>query len=269
MPKPTWLLIAMFLFGAARCTIATALADEPASCVEHGRYALRFASDFRYGLSPDWLDRYSWGHTNPGARDDAFYGQTSLPGGKTFATRYAGSGVLHLRAFPAETMHSDGAHYFSGLVNSLPFLQQQYGLFEARIRTPVGRGLWPAFWMLTHDGTKSEIDVMERLGNDPNTVYHTLWGPDGQKHTARYRLPDDPNGYHTYAVAWDPERVTYIVDGVKTAQFPNMIKAPMHLIINLQVGGPGSWPGVPDASTEFPAVLDVSAIHVYRYIGRC
>ena len=58
-----------------------------------------------------------------------------------------------------------------------------YGRFEARIKIPRGQGIWPAFWMLGDNigsvgwPASGEIDIMENIGREPNTVHGTLHGP--------------------------------------------------------------------------------------------
>lgn len=48
---------------------------------------------------------------------------------------------------------------------------QIYGIIEARIKIPIGKGIWPAFWMLGENILQAgwtqcgEIDVMENVGN--------------------------------------------------------------------------------------------------------
>jgi len=59
----------------------------------------------------------------------------------------------------------------------------KYGRIEARAKLPVGKGLWPAIWLLGEDINKvgwpscGEIDIMEYLGHDTKTVYGTVHGP--------------------------------------------------------------------------------------------
>jgi beta-glucanase (GH16 family) len=38
----------------------------------------------------------------------------------------------------------------------------------------------------------------------------------------------------------------------------------MYILVNLAVGGPGSWPGPPDATTPFPAVMQVDYVRAYQ-----
>src|ERR1700756_4498406 len=72
--------------------------------------------------------------------------------------------------------------YTSARLKPKTHFSQAYGRFEARIKLPGGKGIWPAFWMLGDDIGKTgwpssgEIDIMENIG-DAKTVYGTLHGP--------------------------------------------------------------------------------------------
>jgi Glycosyl hydrolases family 16 len=110
-----------------------------------------------------------------------------------------------------------GCAYTSARLVSRDRVSLTYGLVQARIRLPRGRGLWPAFWMLGQNLDQvgwpqcGEIDVMENFGKDPTVVHGTVHGPGyagGAGVTASYRadasLADD---FHLYAVCWEPELV--------------------------------------------------------------
>jgi len=91
-----------------------------------------------------------------------------------------------------------------------------YGRVEVRAKLPTGRGVWPAIWMLGMNidqvgwPTCGEIDIMEYVGFDPNTVYanvhmakynHVKGTGKGSKITA-----DKPYmSFHVYAIEWTPE----------------------------------------------------------------
>jgi beta-glucanase (GH16 family) len=202
------------------------------------------------------------------------------------------NGTLKLVAKNVQT--NSGYPYTSGMICSYEKFQQAYGRFETRMKLPAGRGLWPAFWLVPYPlQWPPEIDVMENLGNDTHTIYMTnhysanypyggepyggsegisYYGPyggepyGGSEGISYYGL-DYSAGFHTFAVEWDSSKIVWFVDGV--ARFSTTNKVPlvgygidgMYLILNLAVGG--SWPGAPDASTVFPATLEIDYVRVY------
>jgi beta-glucanase (GH16 family) len=157
----------------------------------------------------------------------------------------------------------------------------EYGRAEARIRIPYGQGIWPAFWMLGTDTRRKgwpacgEIDIMENIGREPDTVHGTIHGPGySGAHSigkpfqiAAGRFADD---YHIYAVEWTPERIDFLVDGqtyytVTPASLPAGTKwvydHPFFLILNVAVGG--QWPHNPDETSVFPQTMLVDYVRVY------
>ena len=51
-----------------------------------------------------------------------------------------------------------------------------YGYVEARIKFPATQGFFTAFWMLPADPSydyRTEIDILEMLGDDPTTMFMT------------------------------------------------------------------------------------------------
>lgn len=158
-----------------------------------------------------------------------------------------------------------------------------YGRVEARMKLPVGQGMWPAFWMLGNNIAKvgwpacGEVDIMENLGREPAIAHGTIHGPGYSGKggiSAQYELPGEPalsDAFHVYAVDWTPHRIAFSVDGhvystVTPASLPPGTKwvynHPFFLLVNLAVGG--AWPGNPDASTTFPQKLIVDYVRVYQ-----
>lgn len=190
-------------------------------------------------------------------------------------------GVLKLRAQRRAVVGSDGQTYAysSGLISSNkdtydpsvpPRFTYLYGYAEMRAKIPAGQGLWPAFWMLQADGQWPwEIDVLEALGHQPDTTFMTVHYPtanwDDAASSGAYSGPDFSAGYHTFGVEWAPDRIVWYVDGIERkrvtdrSQIPS---APMYLIACLAVGG--DWPGPPDASTPFPAQMEIDYIRVWQ-----
>jgi beta-glucanase (GH16 family) len=172
-------------------------------------------------------------------------------------------------------------NYTSARLETQGLFSTTYGLIEARMKIPAGTGLWSAFWMLGDDIDKvgypasGEVDVMETLGQSPFKVRGTLHGPGLPSGYARGQDFDSPSslaaGFHTYAVSWSANSITWLLDGTPYASVTSASLAPgqtwvfdrpFHLLLDLAVGG--DWPGPPDASTPFPATLLVNWVRVYQ-----
>jgi beta-glucanase (GH16 family) len=170
--------------------------------------------------------------------------------------------------------------YTSARMNTSGKFSAQYGHVEARMKIPRGQGMWPAFWMLGTDigqvgwPDSGEIDVMENVGFEPSTVHGTIHGPGYSGSAgigAGYTLPNGQafaDAFHTFAVDWAPNKITWSVDGVAyQTRTPADVggntwafNKPFFLILNLAVGG--YWPGDPNSSTAFPAQLVVDSVSV-------
>ncbi len=192
-------------------------------------------------------------------------------------------GNLVITARKEEYTGADGiaAHYTSGRMSTQGHFSQAYGRFEARMKLPVGKGIWPAFWMLGDTVGSAgwpacgEIDVLETIGA-PATIYSTLHGPGysgGKAISAHLTLSEGQtvdSAFHLYAVEWQPKDIRFFVDGTLVAErTPADLPAgaawvydhPFHLLLNFAVGG--QWPGYPDAATPFPQQMLVDYVRVY------
>jgi beta-glucanase (GH16 family) len=150
-----------------------------------------------------------------------------------------------------------------------------YGKIEARLKMPVGQGLWPAFWALGENIKAiswpgcGEIDIMEHI-NTADTVYGTLhWANNGH---AMYggNTTTTPADYHVYAIEWDESAIRWYVDSVQYHQtnIANGINGtaafhkPFFLLLNFAVGG--NWPGQIIDESKLPARLYVDYVRVYQ-----
>ncbi len=175
-----------------------------------------------------------------------------------------GNGLMTILA---ERRVQGGRQYCSGLIESRNRFFQAFGRFEVRAKLPRTRGLWPAIWMLNQaGGWPPEIDIMELLGHQPNTVHMTHhWGvwPAVQSQTNSFTGPDFTADFHTFTADWYPDRIEFYVDGVlRATNTSNIPRDPMYLIINTAVGG--DWPGMPDQTTILPQLMLVEYARVYR-----
>jgi beta-glucanase (GH16 family) len=174
-------------------------------------------------------------------------------------------GRLILRA---ERKRREGMPFTSGMVASHDKFTQKYGWFEARIKVPKGRGLWPAFWMLPQSKKwPPEIDIMEHKGRLPNRVFLTLhekqqgtWHP--RSVGKEWEGPDFTADFHTFAVEWQPEELRWYVDGIERHHVARKTPdEPFYLILNLAAGG--MFDGDPDASTPFPSEMVIDWVRAY------
>jgi len=192
-------------------------------------------------------------------------------------------GNLVITARKEEYAGGDGTlrHYTSARMKSLGLFAQRYGRFEARMKLPAGKGIWPAFWMLGDNIASAEwpqageIDVVETIGN-PREMYSTLHGPgySGAKGLSqKFALPEGAaidTGFHVYAVEWGPEDIKFFFDDTLIVErtkkdLPTgatwVYDHPFFLLLNLAIGG--NWPGEPDATTVFPKQMLVDYVRVY------
>ncbi|WP_410605817.1 family 16 glycosylhydrolase [Amycolatopsis sp. lyj-90] len=269
----------------AACLTALTLtaAPSPATAAPH-RLALIWADDFDQpaGTPPDPAN---WNHDTGGEG----WGNEELQY-YTNSTRNAahdGAGNLAITAHKEQVADSNcwygTCEYSSARLTTKNKFTQAYGRFEIRLKLPSGQGMWPAFWMLGSDYEEAgwpncgEIDVMENVGNEPRTVYGTLHGPGFFDENGLAGETTNPSGmplsadFHTFAVDWTPERITWSLDGNTyhsrtEADVPSggrwVFDHPFFLLLNLAVGG--TWPGSPDDTTQFPQQLIVDYIHVYQ-----
>lgn len=239
---------------------------QPAGAAAGPGWRLTFRDEF----DGDRLDRTKW--------EDHFQGRrTNDPELQYYAGDgyEVGGGLLRLKA---ERRPREGKAYTSGMIGSFGKFSQKYGYFEIRTRCPRGKGLWSAFWLLPEVEDRSkpewwkqhwprEIDVLELLGHEPDKAYFSVhWpGRNGEHsfNTLSWSGPDFSEGFHTFAVRWEPGECVWYVDGVERARATEGVPSvPMFLLANLAVGG--DWPGAPAEETEFPAAMDVDYIRVWR-----
>jgi beta-glucanase (GH16 family) len=186
-------------------------------------------------------------------------------------------GLLKITAIKETYM---GAAYTSGRILTKGKFEQKYGRFEARIKMPWGKGLWPAFWMLgANSDTVSwpqcgEIDIMEFLGNKPTSIFGTVHGPGysgGNAISKTFVLPNDrfDNDFHIFGIEWGENYINYYVDGylynqITPKDVPGewVFNQPFYIILNMAVGG--NFPGNPNSETIFPQTMLVDYVRVYQ-----
>ena len=172
-----------------------------------------------------------------------------------------------------------GSSYTSARLLTKDLFEQRYGRFEARMRLPWGKGIWPAFWMLGADIDENpwpgagEIDIMEYRGQDPTILIGSVHGPGysaGEAVSKEYDLINDrfDTGFHIFGIEWGPNYINFYVDDVLYNQITPedvpgewVFNKPFYILVNLAVGG--TFVGSPNEETEFPQTLLVDYVRVY------
>ena len=157
--------------------------------------------------------------------------------------------------------------FTSGRLDTQGKLSFKYGFIESRIKMPAGSGNWPAFWMLGDNINQvgwpysGEMDIVEIHSDRPSiTTSATHFSATDTPNTCcdNHRFVFDEvnfgrvnvsSDFHTYAVAWLPNSISYYFDGqLVGSATPSRVSGKwvfnekFFLILNNAVGSfGGSW----------------------------
>lgn len=174
-----------------------------------------------------------------------------------------------------------GKNYTSSKIKTQGKKAFKFGRIDFRAALPIGKGIWPAFWMMPENNVfggwprSGEIDIMEYLGHEPAKVHGTVHYGQGPGSIQISRNTSLTSGnfnekFHVFSFVWEEDKMEWLVDGqvystvtkadVGANNYP--FNEQFHLIINLAVGG--NWPGNPDASTKFSQHYIVDYVRVFQ-----
>ncbi|MCY1721063.1 family 16 glycosylhydrolase [Prolixibacteraceae bacterium Z1-6] len=157
-----------------------------------------------------------------------------------------------------------------------------YGKMEICAKLPAGRGIWPAIWMLGADiGSVSwpacgEIDIMEYVGYEPNTVHatvHTTAGSGSNGDGNSKTLETAEEEFHIYGLIWTEKELVFYTDSPEniTHRYAPSNKTddnwpfnkPQFFILNIAVGG--NWGGAQGIDNSiFPQSMEIDYVRVYQ-----
>lgn len=115
---------------------------------------------------------------------------------------------------------------YCGSVDSRGKYEPKYGYFEARIKVAeTSKGNHTAFWLQGHhqrnvDGTANdgaEIDIFESawLSEITKSVVHIDgYSEDHKANTKKFDTPNIHEGFHTYGLLWEEDKMEIYYDGV-------------------------------------------------------
>ena len=146
------------------------------------------------------------------------------------------NGVLSLTATHDNIHSALGLPYTSGMIQSNPSFNAEYGYAEARIKAPGVDGSWPAFWMIPSNyDWPPEVDIFENFG-DAGSYKASNLGHDSN--VFANVINTDVTAWHTYGLLWSPTQLTWYLDGVAVANetvTSSIPQQPMYMVLDLAV----------------------------------
>ena len=145
-----------------------------------------------------------------------------------------------------------------------------------------GKGTWSAIWMLPTDWKygnwpkSGEIDIMEHVGYEPDSIYGTVHTQSfnhsiGTQVGKALKVADVYNTYHVYAMEWFEDRIDLFIDDQKYFTFNKSknginewpFDQDFHLMMNLAIGG--NWGGKMGIDeTIFPATMKIDYVRIFQ-----
>jgi beta-glucanase (GH16 family) len=245
-----------------------------------GEWQPVWCDEFEYnGLPDDDLWRYDVGGAGWGNNELQYY--TS----KDIDNAFVSNGVLTIRAIQE---YFQGNDYTSARLITKNTGDWLYGKVQVRAKVPAGRGTWPAIWMLPTNWeyggwpTSGEIDIMEYVGYEANTIHGTI-------HTGKYNhslntqvgrtrtVTTAEEEFHVYEMDWEPGSIILYIDGVEYVRFgydPSEntevdsfeawpFDKQFHLLLNFAIGG--NWGGLRGVDENiWPNDFYIDYVRVYQ-----
>lgn len=228
-----------------------------------------FADEF----DSDHLNTDVWTYTSD-CRDKTIMRKGAFMNGRMLSVH---DGNLHIKtAYCEDGLDGGPAGWYNCCIQSTNKVEYKYGYIECRCIIPLGCGMWGAFWLNSSSMSSgsaagqgiascqngrngSEIDIFEGYcatsGNynsvDQN-MYTNGYGEDlTSKHFGMTELDSSPyEGYHTYGLEWNPDRLIFYVDGKKTVDYEDspeneilVTRAFEYILLSVEISGKNGVPG--------------------------
>ena len=228
---------------------------------------LLWSDEFTVDGAPDstnWTYDIGTGHNGWGNNEIQYYTNTR-------ENSYVRNGKLFI-----EAIKKDG-QWTSARLKSQGKRNWTYGKIVFSAKLPVGRGTWPALWMLGENITLvgwpkcGEIDVMEHVGRNPSvvqSVVHTLASHGDTMNKNSTTVPSFDSEFHTYEVLWTKDKMEFFIDGrsyytykpatMEQASWP--FDKPFFILMNIAIGG--NLGGEVDPTLDL-ARMEIDYVRVY------
>ena len=166
--------------------------------------------------------------------------------------------------------------YISAKITTKNTFHFTYGYVEAKIKFPIGKGIWPAFWMLGANIDEvdwprcGEIDIIEVI-NEEQKIYNTIhWLTEDNEQASFEKNNNIINReeFHKYSLNWTKDEIIMYFDDEETFRYElkkiknDMLEKPFYLLLDLAVGG--NWPGFEIDQNAFPLEMIIDYIKIYQ-----
>jgi|GEM_PF-1760506 len=162
------------------------------------------------------------------------------------------------------------ASYTAPAIATWNKFEQAYGWFEIRCKMPKAYGIWEGFWLVPVKSYRgagtAEIDVFESLSRINDRIHlalHPHWDNGAEYVNQGIRVPGLADDFHVYAINWEPEKLTYYVDGKPIGEYTGtgLPSKPLYLIVSCRTGG---WAGTYVDESALPDDFEIDYVRVYQ-----
>ena len=182
-----------------------------------------------------------------------------------------------IQTWEKNNLHPGGAQQME--VEPFEGYATQYGYFEIRMKMPDTKGGGYAAWWLIgteDDNTKTkqngEIDVLETFFDNPGVFHpkvHAWDDPNLNEWSSEVNLKGFSKKYvdefHTYAMDWRPEGITFYVDGKEVAQTEESPQYRMCMILSMYINS--DFSGWDEPENKYPIEWLIDYVRVYKDIN--
>ena len=168
----------------------------------------------------------------------------------------------------------NGSAYTSSRMQTYQKFEFEYGRVDIRAKLPTGGGTWPALWLLGADfetnawPAAGEIDIMEHVGNQQNTIFGSTHDPanfGGNSRTVSTSVEGVSDNFNVYSIIWSENTIRFLVNDEEYGSLSNNAGLPFNkdffLIMNVAMGG--NFGGAIDPAFA-SSTMEVDYIRVYQ-----
>lgn len=166
---------------------------------------------------------------------------------------YCKNGLLHLKCIKKD---SNNRKCTSARLTTYKKKSFLYGKIEVKAKAPVGKGIFPAIWMLQEKTGKpyGELDLMEYIdcwdGKQIQMNAHVVYEYGVKQYQHQKKVKIDVPKWHVYSLEWYKDKLVFLIDDVIVHQLHKKdleawpFDKPYYLILNVAFGGWGGSCGI-------------------------